>query len=358
MYNQSNLPLSKTKIIKKTLNDLPPIIFFVIGISFLLIMPLVFRQDNLDNLTSGYIFQVAFRIVMVFIVVFLIDLFYQYLYYRAYSYEFRDGDASISKGVVSRSTGHVNYDRLQNIYVDQDFLDRIFGLYDVHYETAGEKSAFYSHVDGLKKENADRLVEFLTNRNKPNSTQRPIEEKLDMDMKENITEDDQRVITIKDCPLLQSYVWISALKISFWLSIFSAFFLIAGCRTNDTFGSIIIFTSFLIYWITIFILLFIVTFIYMSIWYKNFSYKLDFEKGEIRSKVIGESVSYFNYDRLQNINVTQGIIERFFGMYHIYIETAGEASSLRLSIPALNKENSEKIRNFLLEKISKYKVKL
>lgn len=104
----------------------------------------------------------------IFLTVIVLDLIatsiYHYLYYKLYYYNFTDEGAEIRKGVVSRQTGHVQYDRIQNIYIDQDFLDRIFGLYDIHYETAGEKSAFYSHVDGLNKENAEKLVAFLSKR--------------------------------------------------------------------------------------------------------------------------------------------------------------------------------------------------
>ncbi|HEY4475377.1 MAG TPA: PH domain-containing protein, partial [Candidatus Paceibacterota bacterium] len=148
MYNSQNLPLSPRKVAKKFLarnwTFILVILFVVFGFSFT--SNLIESTADREGVQLSFLFP--FYVPLIFFLILFICLVYEYLYYRLYYYNFESDSAEIRKGVISRATGHVRYDRLQNIYVDQDVLDRIFGLYDVHYETAGEKSGFYSHVDG------------------------------------------------------------------------------------------------------------------------------------------------------------------------------------------------------------------
>ncbi len=143
MYDSQNLPLSPLKVVKKTIRRW---LFWA-----LFVLPFLYL-----SISSWYgisMFGVAFLLLLPIMFVIVI---YEYYYYKLYYYNFAEDRAEIRKGVISRATGHVHYERLQNIYIDQDFLDRIFRLYDIHYETAGKTSDFYSHVDGLNKINADK----------------------------------------------------------------------------------------------------------------------------------------------------------------------------------------------------------
>ena len=65
------------------------------------------------------------------------------------------------KGVVSRKRISIRYEKIQNIFIDQDFLDRIFKLYDVHIATADYQSAWTAHIDGVSRENAEKLKSIL-----------------------------------------------------------------------------------------------------------------------------------------------------------------------------------------------------
>lgn len=53
------------------------------------------------------------------------------------------------------------YEKLQDVYVDQDVFDRIFRLYDVHVSTATFMSGFEAHIDGVNKENAEAIREII-----------------------------------------------------------------------------------------------------------------------------------------------------------------------------------------------------
>lgn len=153
MYNSTNLPLERKKIIKKTLEKSPLFVLLII-LGCLLIGFNPFYLDAQFLLILGLALPVL-PICGVYI--------YQGYYYDLYFYDFKDEGAEIRKGVISQSTGHVYYARIQNIFIDQDIGDRIFGLYDVHYETAAESSGTESSlsIPGLTKPGAEKIKNFL-----------------------------------------------------------------------------------------------------------------------------------------------------------------------------------------------------
>ncbi|HEY4475693.1 MAG TPA: PH domain-containing protein, partial [Candidatus Paceibacterota bacterium] len=99
----------------------------------------------------------------------------------------------------------------------------------------------------------------------------------------------------------------------------------------------------------------LLTLVYSIVWYNNFRFSFSAERGEIRSSVIATSASFLAYDRIQNVNVHQGIIDRLLGIYSAVIETAGETSSSKFVIFGLNSKNSEILKNFLLDRARAYK---
>lgn len=276
-------------------------------------------------------------------------IIYEYYYYKLYYYNFTDDGAEIRKGVVSRATGHVRYERLQNLYVNQDFLDRIFGLYDVHYETAGETSGIYSHVDGLEKENADKLIQFLNEKAKNSSQTKQVIKNEVVAPKSTINTGQK--FSRENCPMSNLVIseWvIGTLFIYLFILVFVYFIFII--KSNG------ISLALLLVSIPIFIILSI---IYWYIWYKNFYFSFDDEKGEIRKKVIGQYTSYIYYDRIQNVNMTQTIWDRMFGLYSVFIETASEGAAVfKLGIVGLKEEDANKLKDFLLKMAKTYKSRL
>jgi putative membrane protein len=289
---------------------------------------------------------------------------YEYYYYKLYYYNFTDENAEIRKGVISRATGYVRYERLQNIYLDQDFLDRIFGLYNVHYETAGETSGFYSHVDGLTKENAEKLIAFLnlkakelekSTKTKSYETQ-PIEEQSkippsQLDISE--TEYSRDNLPISNSVIVTRSV-LFILYILFLIFIFLGVVIVGYSRESDI-SNYSLYSVLRILFLPFIIVLTIGIFVANYVWYNNFYFKFTKEKGEIRTKVIGQHISYLFYDRIQNVNINQGILGKIFNIYDVTIETAGEMSFLFLIIPGLSEENAKKLRDFLLQKSKFYK---
>jgi len=361
MFDQNNLPLSTKKIIKKTIaySILPGMFFGLLAVVF----GIMYYFSSITSKTSREFPIISWlfwgSIISFFLIVVAIAI-YQYFYYKSYLYKFDEEAAEVGKGVISRAIGHVNYARLQNVYVDQDILDRIFGIYDVHYETAGETSRFYSHVDGLVKENADILVAFLNEKVK--TLNRPAAaKKLNAEPKNNakttapktMTKQSFASLSRENCPLSSKAVMASTIMV-FLVIIFVIAVMAGGILYQFVFTQMSPLSILLSVSITL-LVIFILTYLCIKVWYKNFSFKFDEEKGEIKTKFLSQSVSYLYYNRIQNVNVRQSIIERFFGLYSVSIETAGETSGLKFVIPGLEKENAEKLKDFLLKQAKVYK---
>lgn len=356
IYNSQNLPLSSKKIIKKTIARTIRWAWIFIPLLIGLFASLVMQGSlySIQRFTNGQVtnqleIMPGLKIILIGIILVILSVIavfiYEYFYYKLYYYEFTGDGAKIRKGVISQATGFVRYDRLQNIYVDQDILDRIFGLYDVHYETAGEISGFYSHVDGLNKENADKLVAFLEGKIKqPASSSQESQKRSEVITQPDTVTEKNKVegISSLEYPLSKSVIITKTIGLTL---VFSILFF-------GSFGFIFLFKARALLLIG-FLIIFLLSWIYSKVWYKNFYFNFDQEKGEIRSKVIGSSISYLYYDRIQNVNLSQPPIPRLFGIYTITIETAGKQAWQKLVLDGLSKESAEKIKDFLLAK-SKY----
>ena len=159
MYNRQNLPLSFLSVLKS-------LITFETVMFGLIVLAILFSLLNTnllpDEVMQDYSIQAFLWII---IIIFILRFFYRfmvaYLFYHLYDYNFGEEEIEITQGIIARSSGIVRYDRIQNVYLDQDLGDRFLGLYNVHFETAGEKSGLASHIDGLNNENANKLIEFL-----------------------------------------------------------------------------------------------------------------------------------------------------------------------------------------------------
>jgi len=350
MYNSTILPLDKKKIIKKTIESAPLILlsFFLGGI--VIGYDYVMSETGLTWLSALSVLPPLISIIGIYV--------YQSFYYKLYFYDFKEGGAEIRKGVISRSTGHVRYERIQNIYVDQDILDRLFRLYDVHYETAGETSGIYSHVDGLNKENSEKLLKFLNEKLTPGGSK----------MAEPLisSEDNQAgaptgaAVDRSNTPISKMIIYKNTLF--FFLSSVIAF-VVAIISLKQELADANMSTKAVIPGGMIAIAVFLVgVIIYFQIWYRNFYFQFSDRSGVIKKQVISLSNSYIYYDRIQNINLSQDVFDRLFGIFTITLETARETSkeslTASLNIPGLSQTDADKLKNFLLSKVSIYKNKI
>lgn len=82
-------------------------------------------------------------------------------YYKTYRYDLTPDYVIIKKGPIASQEITIPYDRIQDVYLDQDIFDRIFGLYDVHISTATITSGMRAHIDGVDHKTALSLREII-----------------------------------------------------------------------------------------------------------------------------------------------------------------------------------------------------
>jgi membrane protein YdbS with pleckstrin-like domain len=157
-------PLSYKKIMKKTL---APSIAWVLFLLFIYIFILIVSfsvtatqgSNPFVNILGSGLFMIPF--FLLFGLYFLITYFYQRWYFAVYYYELTPDHIIIRKGPITPSEITIPYERIQDVYMDQDIFDRIFGIYDVHLSSATLSSGKQAHIDGLEKVAADGLKNEL-----------------------------------------------------------------------------------------------------------------------------------------------------------------------------------------------------
>ncbi len=154
-------PLSFKKIIKKTIvstasSGIVALVFFA-GIT---VTSLTVPNEGGSGFLSmlwlivlGLLLLVALWIVGVY--------FYQRWYFATYFYDLTKDFITIRKGPITPREITIPYERIQDVYVDQDFWDRVFGLYDVHLSSATISSGTSAHIDGLGKAAAEGMRDAL-----------------------------------------------------------------------------------------------------------------------------------------------------------------------------------------------------
>ena len=148
---REQFPLSRRKILKKTLSG--TIGWIILGLIFWGLI--AFISGTVTELTTnGGYFLVGFStIVIVGLLVIILGLtyWYQSWYFAVYFYDLTPDYIVIKKGPITPREITIPYERIQDVYVDQDLLDRIMGLYDVHLSSATISSGMEAHIDGVEK---------------------------------------------------------------------------------------------------------------------------------------------------------------------------------------------------------------
>lgn len=150
-------PLSHKKIWKKTIRGtlVPLVAFFVI---WALVFLSAFGSET-STMTIVVVDTVIFGLLSA--ILFFSVYFYQRWYFATYYYELDANYVVIKKGPITPQEITIPYERIQDVYVDQDLLDRILGIYDVHISSATISSGMQAHIDGVEKPAADGLRGLL-----------------------------------------------------------------------------------------------------------------------------------------------------------------------------------------------------
>ena len=157
---EEKYPLESRKPLKKTIAGIFRYFLIIIFIGIIVFINLYERyKGNFDlQMISSWIF---YAFIGIFILLIVLKYTYEVFYMKYYFYDLVGKNLMIKKGVFSRNEITLPINRLQDVYVDQDILDRIFGLYDVHVSSATIISGNLSHIDGLNKESAQAIKSLI-----------------------------------------------------------------------------------------------------------------------------------------------------------------------------------------------------
>lgn len=145
-------PLEKRKIIKKTIKET----FYLYVLSFILFSILYLFFGS-----SDFLYEIKFYLIIILAIYPILKFLYEVAYFKTYFYDVREDFLIIRKGVFMPRETIIPYEKIQDIYVDQDLFDRIFNLYDVHVSTATVLSGKEAHIDGVNKKNAEAIRELI-----------------------------------------------------------------------------------------------------------------------------------------------------------------------------------------------------
>lgn len=153
---RKKFPLSHKKIAKKTISN---IIAIFIAIFLLFMYAFIFLTTILSNNEQAFTYLGIATIIffgLIFLII-ILNYFYQCWYFANYFYDLTEDYIVIRKNPITPREITIPYERIQDVNIDQDILDRIFGLYDVHLSSATVSSGIMAHIDGVEKQAADGL---------------------------------------------------------------------------------------------------------------------------------------------------------------------------------------------------------
>ncbi len=329
---QVQYPLSPRKFWKKMIEKTTLWLTLLFGFSVAGVIAFIFLQrpggagSSLSTITYSSVGMALF-LVIVCIGVYAL---YVKAYIRRYYYDANDNFVTIKKGVFAPTEIHVQYQKIQDVYVDQDILDRIMGLYDVHIASATATSGMEAHIDGVEHEAAEGLKNLLLTRIQGGSVVgtpqsaggAPAAAMGPVHLAEEVS---SKAYPIAGTWLVQQAVT-SLIMGLVWAGLVTY---IAFPRRNSSVslldmvglgGSRIWFLI-----VGVFCVASILQFVYFLIWRRTYSFEFLPEYIVMRSGVIARSEVHLPYRTVQDVVVKQGIIERLLGLATVNIQNAAAA---------------------------------
>lgn len=148
---------------------------------------------------------------------------------------------------------------------------------------------------------------------------------------------------------------LGAYLIMLFLSFFTAWLVIPLILFVGKAGSLSLLITLIVLAIFAYLILIIVVGeIYARMAYNRWFYEFTDEGLRLERGIIWKRYSNVPYERIQNVDIHRGIIARMFGFSSVLIQTAGYSMQPHAEgyIPALEMNQAEQIRTFLMKKIT------
>jgi membrane protein YdbS with pleckstrin-like domain len=324
---KNQYPLSPRKFKKKMIEK--TIVLFFVSVLFAVFAAIMIFSINQSVDLSKTILLSAFIFVILFALLMTIYGIYVHYYIKTYYYEDEDGFLTIRKGVITPSQIHVQYAKIQDVYVDQDLLDRIFGIYDVHISSATYTSGIEAHIDGVNKASAEALKNLFLHKirggshnNVNNNTANAVENN------QSISETHTKIAHFSkpissDAYGLSSNWWTGEfvkiiLGSIFYPAVIVLWLTFSGKNTENIKNWNMIFFI----WLCVLVVYVIYRFTYIYLWKKHYKYEFGPEYIFMKIGVISISEKNMGYNTIQDVRINQNLVDRIFGVADLIIENA------------------------------------
>ncbi len=328
---QQQYPLSPRKFWKKVIEKLGPLYVLGIIVAVVDLIVIFMTNDSYDSGTSVILWGV---LIIGFIFLAITTALYSWyikVYIKRYYYDGEEHFITIKKGVFAPTEIHVQWQKIQDVYVDQDILDRIMGLYDVHIASATVSSGIEAHIDGIDQAAAEGLKKFLLNkvsgagRNhvQGNGQTQPLNQ-TQTSQPQVSTINLSEAISSNTYPLSGKWTSVTLFTRLLGSFAFSALIIFILFGKSD---NVIIFDNWVyvvLGWLVLGILIMIVRTIALFLWKKNYAFDFTPENIYYKEGIISLSEKHMPYSSIQDVSVKQGVIERFFGLAKVIIENAAQ----------------------------------
>lgn len=334
---QQQFPLSPRKFWKKMYGEIIGGLVFSIVIGLIpVFISFVFSVNDNPNLTGNQVFMKELFVFIIwmlgiFIVRTSLYMWYWKTYIARYYYDATDSYITIKKGVLMPAEIHIQYSKIQDVYVDQDIFDRIMGLYDVHLASATAASGIEAHIDGVDKAAADGLKNFLLQKlhsggSISSPSQNPTSNTIPSTPSQPITF--EKEISSNTYPITSAWFVQQAINWFFTSVFYSAIidlFLVSPGKNGAPsitemfgLGSTTLWSVF----IGLFIVIYSFHLIYMALWRSTYFFSFLPDYIVTKQGIIAKAENHLPYRSVQDVSVSQGIIERMLGLATVRIENA------------------------------------
>ena len=361
---QAQYPLSPRKFWKKCIQGSVPYFFLALLIGvlvdfFVVITPQVNNQTADFSGVFYFVLPILGCMIIFMLAVFLLRAWYVKVYIKRYYYDCGEQFVTIKKGVFAPTEIHVQYQKIQDVYVDQDLLDRMMGLYDVHIASATVTSGIEAHIDGVNAEVAESLKNILLEKIHTGGTSNSAQTPASPQPAPQNPVLFGKKISSETYPINSSWIypviWGSIVFGLLWAFLFTIFF--AQFLVRESFLAIFSFI------VVFFLVLFFLRLIFVSVWKKNYYFEFMPDYILLRTGVISKSENHLPYKSIQNILNKQGIVDRMFGLSTVVIQNAAQqmvsprgqalGSGSTISLVWQPKDKAEELNNLLNDIVTK-----
>lgn len=259
-----------------------------------------------------------FGLLIIFTILVLLTTIYAIyvkIYIKRYYYDCGDKFITIKKGVFAPTEIHVQYQKIQDVYVDQDILDRIIGLYDVHIASATVTSGIEAHIDGVSYDVSESIKKILLAKIQGTSGLGVQEAPVEIIPHPNSVKFNQK-ISSETYPMGGAWILFSFV-LAIGVSLLFSVFLGVGIWVMRGFIDFNILWTFII-----FCSLFFCSFIGCVIWKNNYYFEFLPDHILFRTGLISIQENHLPYKSIQNVLNKQGVLSRILGLSTLVIENA------------------------------------